>query len=60
MLGQASLSDLEYAHKKRRTRRDTFLAEMEAVVKDRTLGGGGAGWLVTRCGPKTLRKSLYL
>src|SRR3974390_1866957 len=32
MLGQGSFSDLEYAHKKRRTRRELFLAEMEAVV----------------------------
>jgi hypothetical protein len=32
MLGQASFSDLEYATKKRRTRRETFLAEMDAVV----------------------------
>src|SRR6266851_2627520 len=32
MLGQASFSDLEYANKKRRTRRETFLAEMDAVV----------------------------
>jgi IS5 family transposase len=32
MLGQASFSDLEYAHKKRRTRRETFLAEMDVVV----------------------------
>jgi IS5 family transposase len=32
MLGQASFSDLEYANKKRRTRRELFLAEMEAVV----------------------------
>src|SRR6476646_8272033 len=32
MLHQASSSDLEYANKKRRTRRELFLAEMEAVV----------------------------
>src|SRR6266478_1595322 len=32
MLGQASFSDLEYANKKRRTRRELFLAEMDAVV----------------------------
>lgn len=32
MSGQASFSDLEYAAKKRRTRRELFLAEMEAVV----------------------------
>jgi len=32
MLRQASFSDLEYANKKRRTRRELFLAEMEAVV----------------------------
>jgi IS5 family transposase len=32
MLGQGSFSDLEYANKKRRTRRELFLAEMEAVV----------------------------
>src|SRR5215469_1098752 len=32
MLRQASFSDLEYANKKRRTRRETFLAEMDAVV----------------------------
>jgi hypothetical protein len=32
MLRQASFSDLEYANKKRRTRRDTFFAEMDAVV----------------------------
>src|SRR5258705_4155380 len=32
MLGQAGFSDLEYANKKRRTRRETFLAEMDAVV----------------------------
>jgi hypothetical protein len=32
MLGQASFSDLEYANKKRRTRRELCLAEMDAVV----------------------------
>ena len=32
MLRQASFSDLEYVNKKRRTRRETFLAEMDAVV----------------------------
>ena len=32
MLRQASFSDLEYANKKRRTRRELFLAEMETVV----------------------------
>jgi transposase, IS5 family len=32
MLGQGSFSDLEYANKKRRTRRELFLAEMDAVV----------------------------
>jgi len=32
MPGQASFSDLEYASKKRRTRRELFLAEMEQVV----------------------------
>src|SRR5215467_4550305 len=32
MLRQGSFSDLEYANKKRRTRRELFLAEMEAVV----------------------------
>src|SRR6476660_9620634 len=32
MLGQASFSDLEYASKKRRTRRELFLAEMDVVV----------------------------
>jgi len=32
MLRQTSFSDLEYANKKRRTRRETFLAEMDAVV----------------------------
>jgi IS5 family transposase len=32
MLRQAGFSDLEYANKKRRTRRETFLAEMDAVV----------------------------
>jgi len=32
MSGQASFADLEYASKKRRTRRELFLAEMEAVV----------------------------
>ena len=32
MFGQASFSDLEYATRKRRTRRELFLAEMEAVV----------------------------
>jgi transposase, IS5 family len=32
MLGQASFSDLEYANKKRRTRRELFLAEMDAVM----------------------------
>jgi hypothetical protein len=32
MLGQASFSDFEYANKKRRTRRELFLAEMDAVV----------------------------
>ena len=32
MSRQASFSDLEYANKKRRTRRELFLAEMEAVV----------------------------
>src|ERR1700757_1128902 len=32
MLGQASFPDLEYANKKRRTRREVFLAEMDAVV----------------------------
>lgn len=32
MSGQASFSELEYAAKKRRTRRELFLAEMEAVV----------------------------
>jgi IS5 family transposase len=29
---QASFSDLEYAAKKRKTRRDRFLAEIEAVT----------------------------
>src|SRR5437667_11994383 len=33
MLGEASGSDLEYANKKRRTRRELFLAEMDAVVQ---------------------------
>ena len=32
MLRQASFADLEYANKKRRTRREMFLAEMDAVV----------------------------
>jgi transposase, IS5 family len=32
MVRQGSFSDLEYAGKKRRTRRELFLAEMEAVV----------------------------
>jgi transposase, IS5 family len=32
MSRQASFSDLEYANKKRRTRRELFLAEMEVVV----------------------------
>ena len=32
MTRQASFSDLEYANKKRRTRRELFLGEMEAVV----------------------------
>ena len=32
MSRQASFSDLEYVNKKRRTRRELFLAEMEAVV----------------------------
>ena len=32
MTRQASFSDLEYPNKKRRTRRELFLAEMEAVV----------------------------
>ena len=32
MSRQASFSDLEYANKKRQTRRELFLAEMEAVV----------------------------
>src|SRR6266478_4082630 len=32
MLRQGSFSDLEYANKKRRTRRELFLAEMDAVV----------------------------
>ena len=32
MSRQASFSDLEYANKKRRTRRELFLTEMEAVV----------------------------
>ena len=32
MSRQVSFSDLEYANKKRRTRRELFLAEMEAVV----------------------------
>src|SRR4029077_16825961 len=32
MLGQGSFSDLEYANKKRRARRELFLAEMDAVV----------------------------
>src|SRR6201993_1855161 len=32
MLRQASFSDLDYANKKRRTRRELFLAEMNAVV----------------------------
>jgi IS5 family transposase len=32
MLRQASFADLEYANKRRRTRRETFLAEMDAVV----------------------------
>ena len=31
-MGQGSFSDLEYANKKRRTRREVFLAEMDAVV----------------------------
>jgi len=52
MLRQASFSDLEYANKKRRTRRELFLAEMEAVVPWRELlavvephypRGGGRG-----------------
>ena len=32
MTRQASFADLEYANKKRRTRRELFLAEMETVV----------------------------
>jgi transposase, IS5 family len=32
MSRQASFSDLEYAHKKRRTRRELFLSEMDGVV----------------------------
>jgi transposase, IS5 family len=32
MLRQTSFSDLDYANKKRRTRRELFLAEMDAVV----------------------------
>src|SRR5258705_4932415 len=32
IVGQASFSDLEYANKKRRIRRESFLAEMDAVV----------------------------
>jgi transposase, IS5 family len=39
MLGQASFSDLEYANKKRRTRREMFLAEMDAVVPWKELPG---------------------
>jgi hypothetical protein len=38
-LGQASFSDLEYANKKRRTRREMFLAEMDAVVPWKELPG---------------------
>src|ERR1700757_811986 len=44
MLRQASFSDLEYANKKRRTRRELVLAEMEAGDSGRgVLGVGGAG-----------------
>src|ERR1700726_2683583 len=43
MLGQASFSDLEYANKKRRTRRELFLAEMDAVVPWPELLAGGGG-----------------
>ena len=47
---QASFADLEYANKKRRTRRELFLAEMEAVIPwpellavvDRIIRGPGA------------------
>ena len=39
MSRQASFSDLEYANKKRRTRRELFLAEMEAVVPWKELLG---------------------
>ena len=41
MLGQASFSDLEYANKKRRTRREMFLAEMDAVVSEEGVAGAG-------------------
>ena len=39
MSRQASFSDLEYTNKKRRTRRELFLAEMETVVPWRELLG---------------------
>ena len=39
MSRQASFSDLEYANKKRQTRRELFLAEMETVVPWRELLG---------------------
>ena len=39
MSRQVSFSDLEYANKKRRTRRELFLAEMEAVVPSPELLG---------------------
>src|SRR6516164_5906152 len=39
MSQQASFSDLEYTNKKRRTRRELFLAEMETVVPWRELLG---------------------
>jgi IS5 family transposase len=73
LLRQASFSDLEYANKKRRTRRELFLAEMGAVVPwpellvvwNRTIRGP-AGAVVHRsvwprfCGPTFFRNGSAL
>jgi len=42
---QGSFSQAEYASKKKQTRRDKFLAEMEQVVPPAFAGAGcGLGW----------------
>ena len=52
---QGSFSQAEYAGKKKQTRRDKFLAEMEQVVPPAFAGAGcGRGWLNV-CGRFTRR-----